>query len=106
MMTNTSIPRVWAERLGRRRWITGGSNSCSRTFGSATRWPARIQLTPNGKHNSRIVNSTVRNNGDDGFAMLVDHRPGQGETSATCSRTYGSSDLAAAASPSTAAMTT
>jgi hypothetical protein len=78
MMTNTSIRRVWAERWVVGGWITGGSNLLFQDIRFRNTMADGINFA-NGTHNSRIVNSTVRNNGDDGFAMWSSTDLGQGE---------------------------
>jgi hypothetical protein len=78
MMTNTSIRRVWAERWVVGGWITGGSNLLFQDIRFRNTMADGINFA-NGTHNSRIMNSTVRNNGDDGFAMWSSTDLGQGE---------------------------
>jgi hypothetical protein len=78
MMTGTSIRRVWAERWVVGGWITGGSNLLFQDIRFRNTMADGINFA-NGTHNSMIVNSTVRNNGDDGFAMWSSTDLGQGE---------------------------
>ncbi|HXT22109.1 MAG TPA: choice-of-anchor D domain-containing protein, partial [Thermoanaerobaculia bacterium] len=78
MMTNTSIRRIWAERWVVGGWITGGSNLLFQDIRFRNTMADGINLA-NGTRNSRIANSTVRNNGDDGFAMWSTTDLGQGE---------------------------
>ena len=78
MMTNTSIRRVWAERWVVGGWITGGSSLLFQDIRFRNTMADGINFA-NGTRNSRIVNSTVRNNGDDGFAMWSSTDLGQGE---------------------------
>jgi hypothetical protein len=78
MMTNTTIQRVWAERWVVGGWITGGSNLLFQDIRFRNTMADGINFA-NGTHNSRVVNSTVRNNGDDGFAMWSSTDLGQGE---------------------------
>jgi len=87
-------PAGLAERWVVGGWITGGSKPpVPGQSGSGTRW-RRIN-SPTEHTTSRIVNSTVRNNGDDGFAMWSTTTWAKGRTSATCSEPHGSSDLCA-----------
>jgi alpha-1,3-glucanase-like protein/F5/8 type C domain-containing protein/CARDB protein/ASPM-SPD-2-Hydin domain-containing protein len=78
MMTSTSIRRVWAERWVVGGWITGGSNLLFQDIRFRNTMADGINFA-NGTRNSKIVNSTVRNNGDDGFAMWSSTDLGQGE---------------------------
>ena len=78
MMTGTSIRRVWAERWVVGGWITGGSNLLFQDIRFRNTMADGINFA-NGTHNSMVVNSTVRNNGDDGFAMWSSTDLGQGE---------------------------
>ena len=78
MMTNTSIRRIWAERWVVGGWITGGSNLLFQDIRFRNTMADGINFA-NGTRNSKIVNSTVRNNGDDGFAMWSTTDLGQGE---------------------------
>lgn len=77
MQTNTSIRRIWAERWVVGGWITGGSNLLFQDIRFRNTMADGINLA-NGTQNSRIVNSTVRNAGDDGFAMWSTTDLGQG----------------------------
>jgi hypothetical protein len=77
MRTNTSIRRIWAERWVVGGWITGGSNLLFEDIRFRNTMADGINLA-NGTQNSRIVNSTVRNAGDDGFAMWSTTDLGQG----------------------------
>jgi len=78
MMSNTSIRRIWAERWVVGGWITGGTNLVFQDIRFRNTMADGINFA-NGTRNSRIVNSTVRNNGDDGFAMWSSTDLGQGE---------------------------
>lgn len=78
MMTSTSILRIWAERWVVGGWIQGGNNLLFQDIRFRNTMADGINFA-NGTHNSRVVNSTVRNNGDDGFAMWSTTDLGQGE---------------------------
>ncbi|HET9623669.1 MAG TPA: choice-of-anchor D domain-containing protein [Kofleriaceae bacterium] len=78
MMTGTTIQRVWAEHWVVGGWITGGNNLTFQDIRFRSTMADGINFA-NGTHNSRVVNSTVRNNGDDGFAMWSTTDLNQGE---------------------------
>jgi len=78
LLTGTSVRRVWAERWVVGAWVTGGSNLLFQDIRFRNTMADGINFA-NGTRNSRMVNSTVRNNGDDGFAMWSTTDLGQGE---------------------------
>jgi len=68
MHNNTSVIRVWMERWVVGGWIQGGSNLLVQDCRIRDTMADGINFA-NGTQNSRMLNSTARNNGDDGFAM-------------------------------------
>ncbi|HEY0192861.1 MAG TPA: choice-of-anchor D domain-containing protein [Kofleriaceae bacterium] len=78
LQSNTTIQRVWAERWVVGAWVTGASNLLFKDIRFRNTMADGINFC-NGTRNSKILNSTVRNNGDDGFAMWSSTDLGQGE---------------------------
>ncbi|SEK41106.1 hypothetical protein SAMN05444354_101509 [Stigmatella aurantiaca] len=68
MHNNASFKRLWIERMIVGGWVEGGNNLLWEDCRFRNTLADGINLC-NGTTNSRIVNSTARNTGDDAFAM-------------------------------------